>query len=189
MKEAILNREIVVSKTACRLAGIAVFVVLTALGAFVRVPLPFTPVPITLQTFFVLLSGAMLGPVGGSFSQLSYFILGLAGIPLFTLSGSGISYLAGPTTGYILGFIIVGFLIGKSIRTSHKSLFSIMCIFILGDLIILFCGALWLKIIFNLTLNKALFLGVFPFVTGDIIKAVAASIIYAGFQARLKKIF
>lgn len=87
--EAILKREIVVNKTACRIIGVTVFVILTSLGAFVRIPLPFTPVPVTLQTFFVLLSGAVLGGAIGAASQLSYLLLGTAGLPIFTNAGSG----------------------------------------------------------------------------------------------------
>ena len=75
--EALLKREIILNKTLCRAMGVLTFVILTSLGAFVRIPLPFSPVPITLQTFFVLLSAALLGSNLGTISQLSYLLLGI----------------------------------------------------------------------------------------------------------------
>ena len=77
--EAILRKEILVNKTISRIIGLLTFIILTSLGAFVRLPLPFTPVPITLQTFFVLLSGAFLGSRLGISAQLGYILLGIFG--------------------------------------------------------------------------------------------------------------
>ena len=95
--EAVLKKEVILDKTLCRVMGVLTFVILTSLGAFVRIPLPFSPVPITLQTFFVLLSGALLGSNLGTISQLSYLLLGASGLPVFTGAGSGLFYLLGPT--------------------------------------------------------------------------------------------
>ena len=86
--EVILKKELVLNKAACRIIGVAIFVVLTSLGAFVRIPLPFTPVPLTLQTMFVLLSGAFLGSGLAATAQLGYILLGLSGVPIFTGAGS-----------------------------------------------------------------------------------------------------
>ena len=91
----ILKREVILNRTICRIIGVSAFVILTMLGAFVRIPLPFTPVPITLQTFFVLLSGLFLGQNLGGIAQLSYVLLGITGLPVFTGTGNGISYLLG----------------------------------------------------------------------------------------------
>src|SRR3972149_5422736 len=86
--------------------GIAAFVVMTALGAHVRIPLPFTPVPITLQTFFVHLAGATLGPALGPVSQALYILAGTAGMPVFAGGASGLAYLVkGAPTGYLIGFV------------------------------------------------------------------------------------
>jgi len=97
--EAVLKRELTGSKTLNIAIGVCFFLPLTALGAFVRVPLPFTPVPITLQTFFVLLSGAFLGRRSGSLTQLLYLVMGVCGAPIFTGAASGWIYLLGPTGG------------------------------------------------------------------------------------------
>jgi biotin transport system substrate-specific component len=96
MMEALLRKEIILNKTLCRVIGIAVFIILTSLGAFVRIPLPFSPVPLTLQTFFVLLGGALLGSNLGALSQLSYIFLGVLGLPVFSGAGSGLSYFWAP---------------------------------------------------------------------------------------------
>jgi biotin transport system substrate-specific component len=166
-----------------------VFVILTSLGAFVRIPLPFTPVPITLQTFFVLLCGAFLGGKLGVTSQLSYILLGALGLPIFTGAGSGWSYLFGPTGGYILGFILATLFIGRFIKYAQNNLISILAVLCLGDLILLCCGVVWLRVILGLSLRKLLFIGFLPFIPGDLLKALVASSLYLKVKSRLKEIF
>ena len=82
--DSVLNREIIISKKICRFLAVTVFIILTTLSAFVRIPLFFTPVPFTLQTLFVLLSGALLGKKLGVFTQAGYLLLGLTGFQVFT---------------------------------------------------------------------------------------------------------
>jgi biotin transport system substrate-specific component len=187
--EGILRKEIVVNKTVARLSGVAVFVILTTLGAFVRIPLPFTPVPITLQTFFVLLSGSFLGASLGALSQIIYIALGVAGLPIFTVSGSGLLYLAGPTTGYLFGFILASFLIGKCLKYQNHSLISVFTFFLLADVLILGSGLAWLKFILGYKFSKLLSIAVLPFIPGDLSKACLAAVIYFKFKSRLKGIF
>jgi biotin transport system substrate-specific component len=187
--EAILKKEIIVNKTLCRAIGVLAFVILTTLGAFVRIPLPFNPVPITLQTLFVLLSGALLGSNLGTISQLSYVLLGVLGLPIFTGAGSGILYLFGPTGGYLLGFVLATLFVGKYIKYSNDNSFYTLCLLCLGDLIILCSGILWLKILFGYSLTKLLFIGFMPFLAGDLLKALTACTIYLKLKPRLKEIF
>jgi biotin transport system substrate-specific component len=187
--EAILKKEIIVNKTLCRTIGVLVFIILTTLGAFVRIPLPFSPVPITLQTLFVLLSGALLGSNLGTISQLSYVLLGVLGLPIFSGAGSGILYIFGPTAGYLLGFILAALFVGKSIKYSNDNSFYTFCLLCLGDLIILCSGILWLKILFGYSLTKLLFIGFIPFLPGDLLKALTACAIYLKLKNRLKEIF
>ncbi|MCU0651849.1 MAG: biotin transporter BioY [Candidatus Omnitrophica bacterium] len=144
--EAILKKEIITNKQLCRLIGIAGFVIMTSLGAFVRIPLLFTPVPLTLQTFFVLLSGAFLGSRLGAVSQLSYVFLGASGLSIFTQAGSGLAYFYGPTAGYLAGFILAAFFIGKFIKYGRDNLIAVFCLFCLADLLLLTCGAIWLRV-------------------------------------------
>ena len=187
--EVILKKEIVLNKAMCRTIGVATFVILTSLGAFVRIPLPFTPVPLTLQTMFVLLSGAFLGSGLGAAAQLSYILLGLSGLPIFTGAGSGMLYILGPTGGYLLGFVFAGLFIGRFIKFSGARPALVFAIFCLSDLILLASGAIWLKFILGLSFSKALFLGIIPFIAGDMLKAFAASVIYLGLRERMYKIF
>ena len=188
--ESILNRELVVNKSLCRIIGVISFVILTSIGAFVRIPLPFTPVPLSLQTFFVLLSGAVLGANLGALSQIIYLLLGVGGIPIFANAGSGSVYIFGPTGGYILGFVLASFFIGKIIKMRSKinygSLFIWMC---LADLIILLSGVLWLKALWGLNLTKAMWVGLLPFLPVDLIKIAVASSIFLNIYTRTKKIF
>jgi len=187
--EAILKREVIANKTAVRAFLAATFVVLICLGAFVRLPLPFTPVPITLQTFFVLLSGAFLGSGLGVATQLGYLLLGVLGLPVFTGYGSGIAYLFGPTGGYIFGFILACFFTGRLVKYGGNNFFSVFAILSAADFIILACGAAWLKVISGYPLAKVLFMGFIPFIPGDLLKALAASGLYLKLRPRLKELF
>ncbi len=187
--EAILNREIVTNRTACRAIGAAAFVILTALGAFVRIPLSFTPVPITLQTFFVLLCGLVLGRRLAAVTQLSYIFLGVAGLPIFTGAGIGLFYLIGPTGGYLFGFVLAAWVAGTFISGTKGTFFPTFIILCLADLILLSCGVIWLKVTFGYSLGKLLVIGFFPFVAGDLLKVLAAAFIYSRFQPRIKEIF
>ena len=185
--QAILQREIIVDKSACRALAVAAFVVLTALGAFVRIPLPFTPVPLTLQTFFVLLAGAFLGSNLGSLSQASYILLGVIGIPLFTNAGSGATYLFGPTGGYLAGFVLSAFFLGVALRQT-RGFFATFLFFVLADFIILGCGMLWLRLLSGYALRRLFLMGFVPFVAGDIVKAYIATGIYRTLRVRVRTI-
>ncbi|MFA5144716.1 MAG: biotin transporter BioY [Candidatus Omnitrophota bacterium] len=187
--EAVLKKEILINKTSCRVFGVATFIILTSLGAFVRIPLPFTPVPLTLQTFFVLLSGVFLGSRLGAVTQLSYIFLGVLGLPVFTGAGSGLSYLFGPTGGYLFGFILAAFFLGKFMKYSRDNLFAAFSILFIGALIILSSGIIWLSFIFRQSLMKSLFMGFIPFIPGDLLKALVAAFIYVKLRSRLKEIF
>lgn len=150
-------------------------VFLVAIFAQIKIPLPFTPVPLTGQTFAVLLVGAVLGSKRGIVSQTLYTLLGGLGLPFFAGGQSGFAYLTGPTFGYVLGFIVATYFIGylsehgleRNIRTSFIP-------FLVGTVIIYLFGAGWLAIQFGA--QKALTLGVLPFLLGDGIKFVLASI-------------
>lgn len=184
-----LNKEIVLNKTLCRMIGVFIFVVFIALGAFVRIPLPFTPVPITLQTFFVLLSAASLGANLGALTQLAYISLGVSGIPVFSGTGSGLLYLFGPTGGYIAGFVLAALIAGRLIRRSKGDLFSIFGILFFADLVILSLGSIWLKFLLGYGLDKALLAGFLPFIPGDILKVLVAAVIYSRFKERIDEVF
>ena len=187
--EAILTREVVSGKTLCRALGVCVFIILTALGAFVRIPLPWTPVPLTLQTFFVLLSGACLGAGLGVSSQMGYIFLGLAGIPIFSGAGSGLFYVLGPTGGYLIGFVLASYLVGSCIKRVGDSFSEVFLAVFLADLALLACGVIWLKFVLGQSLTRLLLIGFLPFIPGDLLKAYAVTSIYFKLKPRLKNAF
>jgi biotin transport system substrate-specific component len=144
--------------------------------AQVEIPLPFTPVPITGQTFGVLLIGAALGSKRGTASLLLYLIEGAIGLPFFAGGAHGLSVLTGATAGYLVGFVGAAYVIGllaergleRSVRTSFIP-------FLFGTLIIYACGVTWLAVVLG-SFSKAVTLGMVPFIIGDIIKLVAAAL-------------
>ncbi len=187
----ILKRETIVEGTSAKIFALSSFIILTALGAYVRIPLPFTPVPITLQTFFVLLSGAVLGKKWGAASQVGYLSLGLIGLPIFSGANAGAAYLFGPTGGYIIGFIISSWVVGKMIHPgNHQNLARVIFVMIVGSLIgIYLFGFLGLSLFLKCRFSQALRMGLFPFIPGDTIKIIAASLIFCKIEKRCRKIF
>lgn len=183
-----LKREIIVNKTICRVLGVAAFVILTALGAFVRIPLPFTPVPITLQTLFVLLAAVSLGANLGGIVQFIYITLGILGLPIFSQAASGLAYLAGPTAGYLFGFILASLFAGRLIKYVKENFFLTLAVLFSADLIILLCGTAWLGLIFGYPVSRLLMLGFFPFIPGDLLKVIAAAVLYSRLRHRLSEI-
>lgn len=156
----------------------------TGLLAQIRVPLPWTPVPVTGQTFAVLLSGVILGRWWGGISQVAYVAVGVAGIPWFSGASGGLSALAGPTGGYLFGFILAALFIGyftdKYVRARNfPSLLVLM--FFANFILIHGLGLLQLGFWLGLTKGTSpafwdLFLmGTVPFIVGDITKIVAAA--------------
>ena len=101
----------------------ALFAALTGAVAWFKIPLPFTPVPITLQTLMVLLSGAMLGPVYGALSMIVYLLLGAIGLPVFAGGGSGVAALLGPSGGYLFSYPIAAFVIGYMLQKKKLNVF------------------------------------------------------------------
>lgn len=157
---------------------------LTGIAAQVAVPLPFTPVPVTGQTFAVLLAGVSLGKNWGALSQMIYVLLGGLGMPWFAGHVGGTAALFGPTGGYLFGFVITAFVLGyvvdRDVRVRH---FRVLLPFMLAcNLIFIFLpGLLGLALWFGFaqgqwpTLNQVLVLGFYPFVPGAIVKTVLAA--------------
>lgn len=154
----------------------AVFSVLTCVGAWASIRLPFSPVPITLQVFFVLLSGAVLGGRLGALSQVMYILLGVSGLPVFAGGASGPSVLVGPTGGYLFGFIAGAYVtgwVGHSFAPTGFRRLILATIF--GLCPIYFMGVIWLWIWLKSTSMIVLVAGILPFLPGDIIKAVVSA--------------
>lgn len=155
---------------------ISLFAALTAAGAFISIP--FQPVPFSLQTLFTLLAGMTLGSISGSVSQVIYILLGVIGLPVFAGFKSGIGILLGPTGGFLFGFIISAYVIGKIIEgKKEKNIFYYLLAGFLGTVIIYFIGVTQLSLVTGIGIKKALLVGVLPFLPGDILKIIAASFI------------
>src|SRR3989338_7757412 len=128
----------------------ALFAALTGAVAWFKIPLPFTPVPITLQTLMVLLSGAMLGAYFGGLSMIIYLILGAIGLPVFAGGSSGIGALLGPTGGYLFSYPVAAFVIGHILQKKTKFMFSIILAMLVGTLIIYAMGTIQGKFVTGL---------------------------------------
>lgn len=156
---------------------------LTAVSALVSVPLG--PVPFTLQSLMVPLSGAVLGPAGGFFSQLVYLLLGFVGLPVFANFSSGIATLAQPSGGFLLSFPLAaafaGWLTGALERRGRVRFWPLLGVMIAADLVVFAIGVPWLAYVlgpakgqgFNLLL--AVKLGLIPFILSDLAKLAAAA--------------
>jgi biotin transport system substrate-specific component len=154
---------------------------LTALAAQWRVHLPFTPVPITGQTFAVLLTGAALGWKLGATGQLLYVAVGALGAPVFSDASGGFDVIVGATGGYLLGFVIAAGVVGWMAELRQDRTFPTMfTAFILGSVVIYIFGATGLMISAEMSVVGAVEAGVVPFLLGDLIKASAAGILLPG---------
>ena len=155
---------------------------LTALAAQVVIPLPWTPVPVTGQTFAVLLTGALLGSRLGALAMLAYLAEGAAGLPFFKGGAGGAHYLfLSPTAGYLLAFPAAAFVTGLlAERGWDRRFWSAAAAMWLGSLVILAAGWAWLALFYR-TAGEAFAAGVVPFLAGDVVKiALAAAALPAG---------
>jgi biotin transport system substrate-specific component len=155
---------------------------LTALAAQWEIHLPFTPVPVTGQTFAVLLTGAALGMTLGAAGQLVYVAAGAFGLPVYAGGAGGWDAAqAVGTTGYLIGFIVAAGVVGfMAERRQDRTFPTMFTAFILGSFIIYFFGVIGLMITFDMTVNEAIVAGVIPFLLGDLIKAAAAGLLLPG---------
>jgi biotin transport system substrate-specific component len=160
------------------------FALLTAGAAQISIPLGFTPVPITGQTFAVLLAGGALGSWRGASSQLLYVLMGLVGLPFYADGSSGWSVVKGATGGYLIGFVLAAAVIGWfSERGQDRSVPTAIPAFLTGSALIYVVGLPWLSwragVPFNGPVDgqNAMAWGLYPFVLGDVIKAVVAGLL------------
>ena len=160
---------------------------LVAVCAHVSIPLWFTPVPVTLQPFAVVLLGLMLSPRLAFATMVAYLAEGAAGLPVFTPHGlGGVAQLLGPTGGYLLSYPVVAPLIATMWRRSSRSFSRGSVMAGAGSLVTLAMGATWLGIWQHMTPGMLMGEAVLPFLPGDVLKVVAAAGIAAGAE-RWKK--
>lgn len=162
------------SVTGVLVVGFALF---TALMAQIEFPLWFTPVPITGQTFAVLLAGAALGWRAGLTSQALYVGLGAVGLPFYSGGNGGWNVVTGATGGYLVGFIAAAALIGYlAEREQDRSIATAMPAFLAGSALIYLFGVTWLAHSLGVGATEAMELGMVPFIIGDLVKVALAGV-------------
>jgi biotin transport system substrate-specific component len=159
-----------------------------ALCAHVSLPLFFTPVPLSLAPFAVLVLGLMLSPRMAAATFAAYLAEGAAGLPVFSPSpaSAGLAHLFGPTGGYLLAYPLAAALISFLYRRAGRGYVSAFAAAAIGDLVILTCGALWLAALTHIAVMQATALAVLPFLAGDALKIAAAAAVASG-AARLRR--
>jgi biotin transport system substrate-specific component len=173
--------------TGIRIGAMLFMTVLTAAAAQVTIPLPFTPVPLTLQPMIVLLGGAALGSRLGMASQVLYLLAGLAGLPVFATSPAlpqGVLRVLGPTGGYLMAYPLAAFVTGwLAERGFDRRYLTSVLAMVAGLSIIFTCGIVWLAwfaMPVPSGLHSALQLGFYPFVGADLAKVLIASAVLPG---------
>ncbi|MDI6602557.1 MAG: biotin transporter BioY [Patescibacteria group bacterium] len=144
-------------------------------GVCAKLKIEIGAVPITMQTLAVLLSGALLGSKRGALSQITYLLMGLAGLPWFA-RGGGLSYLLSPTFGYIIGFILAAYLVGWLCeRGFDRQVKTAMISMLIGNILLYVPGLLWLAKFVGF--KKVLAVGLYPFIPGDLLKLISAALL------------
>ena len=168
-----------------RIALPALFAALCAAGAFISLPLPGNPVPLVAQNLLVVLSGLLLGPLSGALAVALFLLLGALGFPVFSGGRGGIALFAGPTGGYLAGYLAGAFIagllsrppLGRSPARGGRGLGVSILGSAAGFLTILACGALRLKFLNNVSWSRAAGLGILPFLPGDGLKCALAALL------------
>jgi len=146
---------------------------LVALSALVQIPLPFTPVPLSLQTFAVLVVGASLGSRRGAAAMVLYLAAGMAGVPWFAAHQSGWAF---ASFGYVVGFVAAGWVAGRLAEAgADRNVVKNVGLLVLGSIIVYAFGVSGLIAATGMDLGTALAKGVVPFLIGDVVKVVVAA--------------
>ncbi len=151
------------------------YAALIGLTAQIVIVLPFTPVPITGQTFGVLVGAMVLGSRRAAAGSFLYLGLGLVGVPWFAGASGGFRVVSTPSFGYLLGFVLASFVVGTLAEKGFdRKLIGTLSVMVIGNLLIYVLGASWLAFVSGLGVKDALVLGVVPFLVGDGLKALLA---------------
>ena len=160
----------------------ALMAAVTAVAAQITIPLPFSPVPFTMQVLAVILSGLLLGPRYGALAQAIYVLIGAVGVPVFAAFTGGLGIVLGPTGGYLISYPLAAAVAGLAAHAARnaprrQALLTSMAAGT-GALIIIYAvGASWLAVQSGLPLSVALAQGVVPFVPLDLVKVALAALV------------
>lgn len=175
--------------TTLDITQIGMFTALTAIGAFITIPVG--PVPITLQSLFVLLSGIILGSRKAMLAQVAYVLLGLFGLPIFSGFSGGFQHMLKPSFGFLIGIIAAAYVTGKIIEKANSSANGAIFAVFAGTLVLYAIGLPYMYYILNIMLAKELSImqilnmGMFMFIPGDTLKAIIAVFVGNKIKKRL----
>ena len=164
------------------------FAALIAVMGIISIPLPISPVPITGQSMAIMLAGSILTARQAAFSVLTFLLIGAVGVPVFAGLSGGIGILIGPRGGYLIGFL-VGAVVIALLKGKNNNIWRLALANIVGGIIVVYIfGALWLSFVTGMGLQKAIMVGVLPYIPGDLFKVFLSTVIGVAINKRLPKI-
>lgn len=156
---------------------IALMTAVTCVLGPLSIPLPFSPVPISLTNFAIFLAIFVLGMKSGTISFIIYLLLGAVGVPVFSSFRGGLQVLAGPTGGYLIGFIFLALIMGFALDHFDRKLVPTIIGMIIGMAVCYAFGTVWLAKLLSLSFKEGLMMGVIPYLAGDAAKIIIAAIV------------
>jgi len=156
---------------------IALMTAVTCVLGPLSIPLPFSPVPISLTNFAIFLAIFVLGMKNGTISFIIYLLLGAIGVPVFSSFRGGLQVLAGPTGGYLIGFIFLALIMGFALEHFDRKLVPTIIGMIIGMAVCYAFGTVWLAKLLSLSFKEGLMMGVIPYLPGDAAKIIIAAIV------------
>ena len=156
---------------------IALMTAVTCVLGPLSIPLPFSPVPISLTNFAIFLAIFVLGMKNGTISFIIYLLLGAVGVPVFSSFRGGLQVLAGPTGGYLIGFIFLALIMGFALDHFDRKLVPTIIGMIIGMAVCYAFGTVWLAKLLSLSFKEGLMMGVIPYLAGDAAKIIIAAIV------------
>ena len=167
---------------------IALMTAVTCVLGPLSIPLPFSPVPISLTNFAIFLAIFVLGMKNGTISFIIYLLLGAVGVPVFSSFRGGLQVLAGPTGGYLIGFIFLALIMGFALDHFERKLVPTIIGMIIGMAVCYAFGTVWLAKLLSLSFKEGLMMGVIPYLPGDAAKIIIAAIVGPKLYGATKKI-
>ena len=156
---------------------IALMTAVTCVLGPLSIPLPFSPVPISLTNFAIFLAIFVLGMKNGTISFIIYLLLGAVGVPVFSSFRGGFQVLAGPTGGYLIGFIFLALIMGFALDHFDRKLVPTIIGMIIGMVVCYAFGTVWIAKLLSLSFKEGLMMGVIPYLPGDAAKIIIAAIV------------
>lgn len=167
---------------------IALMTAVTCVLGPLSIPLPFSPVPISLTNFAIFLAIFVLGMKSGTISFIIYLLLGAIGVPVFSSFRGGLQVLAGPTGGYLIGFIFLALIMGFALDHFDRKLVPTIIGMIIGMAVCYAFGTVWLAKLLSLSFKEGLMMGVIPYLAGDAAKIIIAAIVGPKLYGAIQKI-